>query len=115
MPVDLGFEVLNCGVYVAPTPDTVCWALELLGWDPQEDPRPLLVVPLRDYTLAAEIADAYRGALAITGTLMLKGSQWFVAWRGRAVGSRSGGVGPLYTYTVESATSNHPHGAIRQE
>lgn len=65
----------------------VASALEKLQWDSADPVKPLLVVSPEDYPTALEIAVELNQRVAIWATPCVARYAWFVAWRGRRVGS----------------------------
>ena len=67
----------------------VCLALERLKWDSADLVKPLLIVHPVNYCYALEIAIELNQRVAIWVTPFSDDKDaWFVAWRGRQVGSQ---------------------------
>jgi hypothetical protein len=67
---------------------SVAQVLDRMGWLPDTEPIPLLIVHPSAWLLALEIRDTFRGHLAVKALRFSDDrDQWFVAWRGRRVGS----------------------------
>lgn len=63
-------------------------ALDHLGWASGLGPRPLLCVHPREYPTALRVAAAFGGVVQVwAGRFADDEWTWFVAWRGRRVGS----------------------------
>lgn len=63
-------------------------ALHQMDWEPDLDPKPLLVVHPLSYVDAHDVREHYRDAIEVWATNHITDRDtWFVSWRGRRVGS----------------------------
>lgn len=87
LPTAFGFESVgayDCDASVF----TVAQALGLLGWDSADPVKPLLCVHPTWYPQALEVAIELNSKIAIWASPFSDNRDtWFVAWRGRRVGS----------------------------